>query len=214
MKKLKLLSAIAMAGLLGLSARAATPAVNFELVNIKLTALFQTNNTDSSSKIIKVKITNKDALKLIAGEFTSTPGITNKGAKLAINSYFSGTFAVLDKTNGVILANASNSTNSDNYNLFIENDGNSIDAFKDTTPTDTENFTAVTFFEFESGDGTIFGDLFGAASVKETFSNTKDIHSESFKFSGVEDVDFNSNEGVLEGTISGSALGDDNDSID
>ena len=50
MKKFKLLSAIAMAGLLGLSARAAISA-DYSSVNIKLTVLAQTNSTTSGFQL-------------------------------------------------------------------------------------------------------------------------------------------------------------------
>jgi hypothetical protein len=207
MKKFKLLSAIAMAGLLGLTARAAAP-VNFDLVNVQLTALFQTNNTESSSKIVKVKIVNKDVLNLIASEFTNTAGITASGSKLAVDSFFDGTFAVLDKTNGVILADASNPTNIDSYDLSIGQDGNSVDAFKNTSSKDTDNIITPGFFEFSSGDDSVSGDIFGPATVKQTFTDAKD--SESFKLTGTEDVNLNENSGVLTGTVSGSSKDNDN----
>jgi hypothetical protein len=211
MKKIKLMTIIAVAGLVGFAARAAVP-LPYDLVTVKLTALFQTNNTDTTSKIIKVKITNKDILSLIASEFTnSAAAITNKGAKLAVDSFFDGTFAVLDKTNGVILADASTgiSTN-DDYELFIEQDGNSVDAFNTTGSKDTHNLAVVGFFEFENANDTIFGDTFGAAGVKEKFTDTKD--SESFVLAGTEDVEIGGRSGVLTGRVSGT--GKDNDNID
>jgi hypothetical protein len=212
MKKFKLLSAIAMAGLLGLSARAATP-VPFDLVSVHLAALFQTNNSDTTSKIVKVKIVNKDILKLIASEFTnSAAAITNGSAKLAVDSFFDGVFAVLDKTNGVIVADASDnpSTNIDDYDLSIGEEGNSVDASKETDSKETDNLITPGFFEFSSGNDSISGDIFGATIVKESFTDAKD--SESFKLTGTEDVDINGNDGVLTGTISG--VGKDNDNID
>jgi hypothetical protein len=206
MKKFTLLSAIALAGLVGLSARAAAP-VNFDLVSIKLTATVQTNIDD---KIKKIKITNKDVLNLIASEFTNqTAQITGKGAKLAVDSFRDGTFAVLDKTNGVILADASDSISDDQYALFIENDGDLVQSIKDNN-TFSDAITTTSFFEIESPDGSIFGDIFGLTTVKQTESDTKE--SESFKLTGAEDAEINGADGVLSGTVSGS--GKDNEDVD
>src|ERR1700690_1134166 len=71
MNKYKLLVAVAVAGLLGLSARATIS--GYELVKIKGTILVQTNDTVKGSttkyNVTKVKVVNKDVLKLIQMEF-------------------------------------------------------------------------------------------------------------------------------------------------
>jgi hypothetical protein len=204
MKKFKLLSAIALAGLVGLTARAATP-VNFDLVSVKLTAVVQTNIDD---KIVKIKIVNKDVLNLIASEFTNKAAqVTGKGAKLAVDSFLEGDFAVLDKTNGIIVADASERLNEDDYELFIENDGDSVQDIKDNSHF-TDSILTTGFFEFESPNGSIFGEIQGLTSVKQSEVDDKD--SESFKLTGEEDAEINDADGVLTGTVSGLSKDSDN----
>jgi len=69
MNKYKLLVAVAVAGLFGLSARASIP--GYESVNIKCIILMQTNDTypkatTTKFNVTKMKVTNKDILNLIA----------------------------------------------------------------------------------------------------------------------------------------------------
>jgi hypothetical protein len=207
MKKFKILSAIALAGLVGLTARAAAPA-NFDIVSLKLTALVQTN---IDTKIVKIKITTKDLLKMVvAPEFTNKAAqITGSGAKLVVDSFQGGTFAVLDKTNGVIVADAGSSPTNDEYELFIENDGFPVQDIKDNA-TFTDTITTTGFFEFDNGPDTIFGEIFGLTIVKQTESNTKE--SESFKLTGADETEINGAEGTMTGSVSGS--GKDNDDVE
>src|ERR1035438_8837161 len=94
MKKFKLLTAVALAGLLGLSARAALPA-NFSSVNFKLTVLIQAASTGSGTttkfNVTKLKITNKEVLNQVTNEFGAFPA----GAQLVLagNGFFGGTFS-------------------------------------------------------------------------------------------------------------------------
>ena len=74
MNKYKLLVAVAVAGLFGLSARASIS--GFDSVNIKCTILMQTNDTYPNANttkfnVTKMKVTNKDILNLIAPEFAT-----------------------------------------------------------------------------------------------------------------------------------------------
>jgi hypothetical protein len=207
MKKIKLMALIAMAGIAGFTAHASTP-VPFDLVAVKLTALIQTN-LDSSSKIIKLKITNKDILNLIATEFTNTPAVTNSGAKLAVDSFFGETFAVLDKTNGVILDDATHSPNEDAYELSLVGNGDHVTASNETETKENFNELVVSEFLVQNGSDSISSGLNGATVVKETFTEPKD--SESFSFSGVGNGEINSREAVITGTVIG--VGKDNDDI-
>jgi hypothetical protein len=203
MKKIKLMTVIAMAGLVGMTARAVV-STGLETVNIKLTILTQGTNTETSSttkfNVHKVKVTNKDILKLIAQEFTNLPAITNKGTKLALNGFFSGDFVVLDKTNGIILANASSVTNADSYNLSFDTD-NEVDSGVETDSKEVDVFTDVAFLDYASADDNTFFDLQGLAVVKETFA---DKSPESFKFGGSGDGAFHGTDAVVIGTASGA----------
>jgi hypothetical protein len=209
MKKFKLLSAVAVAGLLGLSSVRAAAPVNYDIVTVKLTALVQTN-LESSSKVLKIKLTTKDLLNQIAAEFPSNAAaITNSGAKLAVYSFFDGEFAVLNKTNGVVLADASESTNDDDYDLYFETE-NSVDAYSESDSKEVDNYTAVAFFGYENANDSVYFDLDGSAAVHDKYTDAKD--SESFGFFGTGDGEYNGHEAVVAGKATGS--GPDNDSID
>jgi hypothetical protein len=206
MKKFKLLSAIAMAGLLGLSARAALPS-GFSSVSIKLTVLLQTNNTavHSTTKfnVTKLKVTNKDVLQVVANEFTGTfPGaVVPTGAQLVLagDGFFGGTFSVLAKDGAVLLANASSNTNE--YELQISNNNNDIYTGGDTSTAET--FTIVTAADFFWQDATAanFLEIFGPATVKDTFKASGD--PESFKFSGAEDGFLGGRDAIVTGSVAG-----------
>lgn len=204
MKKFKILSAVAVAGLLGLSVRAAAP-VNYNIVNVKLTVLIQTN-LESSDKIIKIKLTTKDLLGAIADEFPSNAAaITASGAKLAVDDFFDGEFAVLNKTNGIVLADASTSTNADDYELNFDYDKYVYD-YSSSGSKETYNYVTVADFNYENATGTSFVNLKGSAAVNYKYA-TKD--TESFSFFGAGDGEFNSNTAVVTGTAKGAGTFDD-----
>jgi hypothetical protein len=194
MKKLKLLTAIAVAGVVGMSVHAANPS-GFETINIKLTALAQ--NGDNTQKI---KITNKDLLNQIAQEFDES-SVTNKGAKIALGSggFFDGDFFVLDQNNTEIL-DASDELNPDDYHLFFD-----WDTVVFSEKSDKESSTAVAFFEFENANGSVSVDLNGLAKVNDTFKN--DSESESLKFTGSGNGEDSGDAAVVSGSISGSGKG-------
>jgi len=208
MKIFKLLSAIAMAGLLGLSARAAIP-VDYSTVNIKLTVLAQTNNTTSGSTtkfhVVKMKVTNKDVLNQVTNEFNTT---FPAGAQLVLFfGFFDGgnNFAVANKAGTIILANASSSTNS--YQLHLRDIGN--DVFTGSSVSGgTEALNIITTGEFiwVNGNDTAELDIVGAAGVKDTFPHTGDS-PESFKFAGVDNNGnsfFGENNLFVSGTVTGA----------
>ena len=207
MKKFKLLSAIAMAGLLGLTARAAIPS-GLQSVNVKLTILTQTNDTDTAHSekfnVVKLKVTSKDVLGLIAKEFTNVDGITDSGSQLVVDDFFNGTFEVLDKDGNVILADASDSTNEDDYDLNYSYD-NYVETGSESLSTDqeTQDYTTVSEFDYDSATDTSWFEVDGAATVKFN-TNANDKGTESYKFAGAGDAEVNSVEAVATCTASGS----------
>ena len=204
MKKFKLLSAIAMAGLLGLSARAAIP-VDYSSVNIKLIVLAQSTNTTSGSttkfNVTKMKVINKDVLNQVTNQFGTFPA----GAQLVVFfGFYDGQFAVADKTGAIILANASSSTNS--YELRINQSGPNIFTGENKSGNQVYDITTTGEFIYVNGNDTGELDITGPASVKDTFPNTGNS-PESFKFSGVDNNDnsfFGANSVFVSGTVSGA----------
>lgn len=203
MKKLTLLSAVAVAGLLGFSARAATP-VDYDIVTVKLTVTVSTNISEDVSKLVKIKVTTKDILAQIATRFDET---FPAGAKLAVDEFFDGEFAVLDKDNGVIIADAS--TTSDDYELYIDYD-TYVYGYTDVNSKEKYDYSVESTFDFENLTGTDDADLEGTASVKETYSDAKD--SETFSFTGSGEGKLNGVSAIITGTVTGD--GPDNESID
>ena len=206
MKKFKLLSAIAMAGLLGLSARAAIP-VDYSSVNFKLTVLFQTNNTTSGSTtkyhVDKIKITNKDVLTQVTNEFGTLP----PGAQLVVYyGFYDGQFAVADKTGAIILANASSSIVDTNYVLSINDTGPDIYTGEDKSGNYVFDITTTGEFLYVNAADTAELDILGQASVKDKYPSTGNS-PESFKLSGADNNDnsfFGGNSVFVSGTVSGS----------
>jgi hypothetical protein len=205
MKNFKLLSAVAVAGLLGLSVHAAGP-VNYDIVNVKLTLLVQTNDTEKGStekfNVNKIKLVTKDVLNQIALEFPSNAAaITASGAQLAVNDFFDGTFTVLDKNGDVVLADASDSPTNDDYELYFDYD-NYVDTGSETDSKETENYTTVAYFYFENALDSSYFSLDGSATV--SYNNKGVKETESFKFSGAGDGEINDLGAVVTGTAKGS----------
>ncbi len=200
MKKIKLLVAVAIAGLLGLSTRAAVS--GYDLVTVKATILAQTNNTASGSttkyNVVKFKVTSKDVLKLIAAEFsTNFPA----GAQLAVDNFFAGDFYVLDKNGNEILYASYNEGVTDDYSLFFAYQ-NYVDSGSDTASKETDNYTTIGEFYYEDATDANYFDIYGLTTVKDTYS-TKD--SESFKMTGLAgDGYFAGYDVVVSGTVNGS----------
>jgi hypothetical protein len=204
MNKYKLLVAVAVAGLLGVSARASIS--GYESVKIKGTILVQTNSTTSGSttkyNVTKVKVVNKDVLKLIEAEFgTNYPSAGTNGAQLVIDYFFNGAFYVLDKNGNEILSASHNGFVSDDYELYLDYD-NYVYTGSDTSSKETYNYvTTGEFFYRDATDANSF-DVYGPTTVKETYA-THD--SESFKMNAlVGDGTFGENDAVVMGTVSGS----------
>ncbi len=198
MNKCKLLVAVAVAGLLGTSARAAV--TGYDPVTIKGTVLVQTNATHNGSttkyNVIKLKIVNKDILKFIANEFEET---FPAGAQLAVNNYWQGEFYVLDKAGNEI--RFAGHTYLDDYELYISK-GNHVYTGSETPSKETYNSTGIATLYYSDANDYNYFSASGLVTVKDTYS-TKD--SESFKLTGagngyiLDDYDT-----VVSGTLSGS----------
>jgi hypothetical protein len=196
------LVAVAIAGLLGLSARAVAVS-GYELVTVKGTILVQTNDTLSKNSVEKFKITNKEILKLIAAEYvTNFPSGFPAGAQLAVDYFFDGEFYVLDKNGTVLLANAGASQGGDSYDLYLYYD-NYVYTGSDTASKTTYNYTTIGEFYYQDASGINNFDVYGLTTVKETYKTSSG--SESFKMTGLAGDGFiDGNNAVVSGTVKGS----------
>jgi hypothetical protein len=212
MNKYKLLVAVAVAGLFGLSARASIP--GYESVNIKCIILMQTNDTypkatTTKFNVTKMKVTNKDILNLIAPEFATNAfsiGYTNfpsgfpVGSKLAVNYFSNGEFYVLDKAGNVILDVY---TENDDFYLYLDYNDNYVYTGSDTASKETENYTYVGEFYYVDGTDANHFDVYGLTTVKDTIKASGE--SESFKMTGLAgDGSFGGTNAVVSGTVKGS----------
>ena len=202
MNKMKLLTAVALAGLLGLSARAGI-SVNYSAINIHLTVLLQTNSTVSGSitkyNVTKVKVTNKEVLARVAAEFGAFPA----GAQLVINGFFGGTFSVLAKDGTVLLANASVPVAADAYDLRITNPGNDLYTGQASSKADLFDIITAGEFYWQDATGANYLEVFGPAVVRDYEANPANS-PESFEFSGVEDGGLGGHAAIVVGEISGA----------
>jgi hypothetical protein len=216
MKKLTLMAVIAVAGALGLSARATTIS-NVDLVTVQATVTLPNDPTETSKSVkftvTKVKVVTKDVLGLIDDEFGTTFANTN-GTQLAVDSFADGEVEVLDK-NGNIL-NGDASEDGDDYDLGIDfntSDDNSVATGSETDSKSTATWTTSSEFFYDSADDESFFDVDGLTSVTQTFDDTKEITSESFDISGFGNAEINDNEGIITGAeVKGS--GKNNDNVD
>jgi hypothetical protein len=206
MKKIKLMSVIAVAGFLGLTARAASVS-GADAVTIKATIMLQTNETPTSEgekfNVTTVKVTTKDILTLVSNEFDVAFPV---GAQLGVDSFFHGQMEVLDKSGGVILADAT--TNADGYDLVI-NVASEVLTGSETDAAETDDYTTISTLTYDSADGESFFDIAGSASVKDSFNDTKETDSESFDLSGAGSAAVNNHEGLIKGTVSGKGINGD-----
>jgi hypothetical protein len=199
MKRSQLLVAIAVAGLLGMSARASLPD-GYSSVKIKLTALMQAPDTTTSSStkynITKVKITNKEMLNLIATEFGASFG---DGVQLVLNNFWSGTFSVLNKDGAVILSNVS--SNEDSWELYTDYD-NYVYTGKSSSSSTKYSYTTIGWLYWQDGSAYNYFEVYGEASVDDSYkdSGTK----ESFKLTGSDNGQWMGDSAVVSGTVSGS----------
>jgi hypothetical protein len=200
MKRSQLIVAVAVAGLLGMSARASLPD-GYSSIKIKLTALMQAPPTTTSSStkfnITKVKVTNKEMLNLIATEYATTLG---DGSQLVLDNVWEGDFSVLNKDGAVLIGNAS--SNEDDWELFTEVESN-VYTGKGTDTSITENYDAIIWFHWNDGSDYNYIDLFGAGTIDDSGKMDKGS-KEKFKMSGGDNGQWMGSGAVISGTISGS----------
>jgi hypothetical protein len=185
MNKFKWLAAVAVAGLMGMSAQASIPN-GYGPVAVKMTALTQndtvvtTNGSTITAKVTttKLKITTKDILALIGDEFGTLPD----GARL-VSVVMGPTFAVLDKDGNVLISNAG--SHSGSYALGITSMGGSVQSGVETESSTAETLklkmnTIGEFYYSNAADTEGFV-LFGGFEVKEALKLT--ATTESFRVS-------------------------------
>ena len=207
MKKMKLLVAVAVAGLLGLSAHAA-PSANFSPVKIKLTALVQAPDTGTSTikfNVTKIKITNKEVLGLVEDEYgDSFPA----GAQLVVDNFWDGLFSVLDKDGAILRADASNGVGDDAYELYIGEIVNRVFTGSGTDTKETFKYTMVGNFFYQDSVGQLGGgDFFGVTgftTVNDSFNFNSETSKESFKLEGAGNGRLSGDNAVVSGKVSGS----------
>jgi hypothetical protein len=200
MKMSQLAVAVAVAGLLGVSARASSLPDGYSSVKIKITALMQADDTTTSSSIkfstTKVKITNKEMLNLIASTWDISLG---DGAQLVLNNIWSGQFSVLSKDGAVIIANASSYDDSD-WTLYTTVQTR-VYSGKETSSSLTENYDAIAGFYWQDEFDENYMSVYGPSTIDDSYksSGTK----ESFKINGGGNGYWMGDSAVVEGKVSG-----------
>ena len=184
--------------LLGVKANASLPN-GYESVTFKATLTLQ----NSTNKTMKVSMSNKDLLALIAEEFTSAT--IPSGAQLVMHGLADETFnAVLDKNNNIVIANAS--SDGDYYELFL-------DPFEDTgSITANEEGNSPTFdfsapeatFTYRNGNNDFVFILTGIMTAKDNEENDNESYSMQ-NATGYFKLDAGGEEfGTITGSLSGS----------
>jgi hypothetical protein len=200
MKKFKLLSAVALIGFVGLSARAAI--TNADFVDVKFTLLIQTNGSDG----LKVKITNKDVLQAIANEFTNKfpSKVVPKGAKLAIAGALGGVFEVF--TNKALLlanANTNPAAGGDGYQLSLSTKP-ATEVTTQSTSTKLDETLAGSLTYNQAGSARAFT-ISGLASFMDTKAKASSTtFDETFTFGGSGAGTVNGANAVVSGTVTGT----------
>jgi hypothetical protein len=202
MKRSQLLVAVAVAGLLGMSAHASLPD-GYSSIKIKLTVLMQAPSTTTSSSVkyntTKVKVTNKEMLNLIATEYSVSLG---DGAQLVLDNFWSGDFSVLSKDGVVIIDDASSGVDDDYWELYTYGEGR-VYTGKETDTSISYNYTAVGGFYWRDGADNSWLGIDGEASVQDSGKMDKGS-KESFKVSGSENGSWMDGYAYVSGTVSGS----------
>jgi hypothetical protein len=200
MKRSQILVAVAVAGLLGMSARASVPD-GYSSVKIKLTALMQAPSTTTSSSIkyntTKVKITNKEMLNLIATEYDASLG---DGSQLVLNNIWSGTFSVLNKDGAVLIGNASSGVE-DAWELYTDTD-NYVYTGKYTGASGKYSYDAIAYLYWVDGNDYNWFEVYGETTIDDSWKDSGS--KESFKITGSDNGQWNGSSAVVSGTVSGS----------
>jgi len=218
MKKFALLIVVTMFGLLEFNAGnlyAAPANTNAMIVKFAFAGAIQapvvtvTNspNTNSTYKVTKVKIANKDMLSFLSAEFSTT---FPDGAQLGLTTDFE--FVVLDKSGNVFLNVSSNLTDS-SYVFSITNNSSPVitGQVKSTATTTTEIVTEVesdftVYYADGNGNDFHFGGLVTVKANAVVAAGITTYKTVSLAVSGSGDVDFfNSVDGKYDtGVFTGS----------
>jgi hypothetical protein len=191
MKMSKMLAAVAVAGLMGMSVQASIPN-GYGPVTVNMTALTQNDavvTTNSAGTITakvtttKLKITTKDILALIGDEFGALPD----GARL-VTAVMGSAFAVLDKDGNVLISNAG--SHSGSYALGITSMGGAVQSGVQTESSTAETvkikMNTIGEFYYSNAADTEGFLLIGGFEVKEALKLTATTESigVSLKLSG------------------------------
>jgi hypothetical protein len=209
MKMSQLVVAVAVAGLLGMSARASLPD-GYSSAKVKLTLLMQAADTTTSSSIkfstMKVKVTNKEILNLIASQWGVSLG---DGAQLVLDNFWDGQFSVLSKEGAVVIGDASEYGDTDwslwtgvQYNFSAGQDA-SVYSGKGTDTSISYKYDAIGYFYWTDANDINNFEIYGEATINDSAKMDKGS-KEKFKLSGADYGYWQGDNAVVTGTISGS----------
>jgi hypothetical protein len=200
MKMSQLAVAVAVAGLFGVSARASSLPDGYSSVKIKATALIQAADTTTSSSIkystMKVKITNKEMLNLIASTWDISLG---DGAQLVLNNVWSGRFSVLNKDGAVIISNAS--SYDDSYWELYTSVQSNVYSGKDSSSSETRKYDAIAYLYWEDEFDDNYFQIYGPSTIDGSWKSSGS--KESFKINGGGNGYWDGDYAVVEGSVSG-----------
>jgi hypothetical protein len=202
MKRSQQIVAVAVAGLMGMSALASSLPDGYSSVKMKLTVTMQAASTTSSSSVkfntTKIKVTNKEMLNLIASQWDMSFG---NGTQLVLNNIWSGTFSVLNKDGLVLISNASSDDNGWSFYTRVEN---YVYTGKGTKSSVSYKYDAIAYLSWTADDGTNsdYFEIFGQASIKDSGKESSGS-KESFKLSGASNGQWDGDNAVVSGTVSG-----------
>jgi hypothetical protein len=209
MKMSQLVVAVAVAGLLGMSARASLPD-GYSSAKVKLTLLMQAASTTTSSSIkfntMKVKVTNKEILNLIASQWDVSLG---DGSQLVLDNFYDGQFSVLNKDGAVIIGDASEYGDTYwalwtgvQYNYGSDTDA-SVYTGKGTETSISYKYDAIGYFYWVDADDYNNFEIYGEATINDS-GKAPSTSKEKFKLTGADYGQWDGDNAVVTGTISGS----------
>jgi hypothetical protein len=201
MKRSQQIVAVAVAGLMGMSALASSLPDGYSSVKIKLTAVMQAASTTSSSSVkfntTKVKVTNKEMLNLIATEWGVSFG---DGTQLVLNNFWSGTFSVLNKDGLVLISNASSNESDWSLYTWVEH---YVYTGKSTDTSISYKYDAIGGLWWNDGEDYNYLEVFGEASIKDSGKESSGS-KENFKLSGASNGQWGGSSAVVSGKVSGN----------
>jgi hypothetical protein len=202
MKRSQQIVAVAVAGLMGMSALASSLPDGYSSVKIKLTVVMQAASTSSSSSVkfntTKVKVTNKEMLNLIASHWGASFG---DGTQLVLDNFWDGQFSVLNKDGLVLIGDASDDGDTD-WELYTGAESR-VYTGKSTDTSISEKYTAVGYFHWNDASDYNYLNIYGEASISDS-GKAPSTSKEKFKLNGAGNGQWQGDSAVVTGTISGS----------